>query len=1058
MLETWIGEKGWERIRGRLPKGYEWGVQMAKKKNKKGRAIGGMIMGIRKGLKEKGTTIEVDREGWIAGKVRTGGENWSIIGVYAKKEGMEEKIQELGDRMEKKEEGRYMIIGGDFNARTGQEGGRIEEEEGGGLGEGRRSKDKKVDREGRLLVNSLEERGWEILNGNVRGDEEGEFTFTGGRGSTVIDYIIGEGEVREKIVSMVVGERVDSDHHPLEVVVRRGEEEEGRRGGWKKRSRGVWNEEGTKRFIEKIGEVEVKEVELNKEWEEMEIRITEAIKGVEEELGNKKGKVGWWDEECREAKKETRRKLRDWRKKRGEASAYKESRKEFKEICKRKKEEENQRWERKVEGARREAEVWEIVNRERRKRRGIEEGIEEEEWKEHFMKLLGGVEGRVRMGKEGEREEKEGEEEEEISLEEMRRVIKKLKDGKAMGKDEIPGEAWKRGGKGLEVWTWKFINKIWKGGGWPEIWKEGIIAPIVKKGEGKRAEEYRGVTIMPSLYKVYTAILAERIREEIEGKRMVPHNQTGFRRGMGTIDNIYVLNYMVNRRLEKKGGKLIACFVDLKAAFDSVDRGILIKAMRERGIREGLVRRTEEMLRETKSRVRGGNELGEVFWTGRGVRQGCPLSPILFNVLLADLEEEMDRVKWGGIMLGGKRVYTLAYADDIVLIAEDEDQMRSMIERLEGYLGRKRLELNVGKTKIMRFRKGGGRDSKRKWRWEGKELEEVREFRYLGYVFQRNGGQEAQIRERIKKAAAVMGKVWGIGKRRFGKDWGKRLWLFDRLVWTVLSYGAEIWGWREREGIERMEERYIRWVLGADVRTPWYLVREKLQREKLRGRAGMRAWRFEKKLEEGGGSELARSAWEELKEREREGKAGSDWERERGKFFEDRGVGLKEVEKIRGDGEEWFLKLFEGDRETQRKERWERIEKSEYNKWYKWIKGEGIPGYLKKGWGESRWGRVARFRLGNEIGESRYWEAEEKKKCRLCGNKEETWEHVWEECRRWNSGKGSWQEAVGWVLDEEGGGEEWMLELEGERMSGKGDLEELKEGSGEDGRGDGGEG
>ncbi|XP_024875959.1 trichohyalin-like, partial [Temnothorax curvispinosus] len=656
----------------------------------------------------------------------------------------------------------------------------------------------------------------------------------------------------------------------------------GERGGRQERrveekKQGVWNEEGAKRFIEKIGEVEEKEEELNKEWEEMETRITEAIKGVEEELGNKKGKVGWWNEECREAKKETRRKLRDWRKKRGEASAYKERRKEFKEICKRKKEEENQRWERKVEGARREAEV-------------------------------------------------------------------------------------------------------------------------------------------------YTAILAERLREEIEGKRMVPHNQTGFRRGMGTIDNIYVLNYMVNRRLEKKGGKLIACFVDLKAAFDSVDRGILIKAMRERGIRDGLVRRTEEMLRETKSRVRGGNELGEVFWTERGVRQGCPLSPILFNVLLADLEEEMGRVKWGGIMLGGKRVYTLAYADDIVLIAEDEDQMKSLIERLEGYLGRKRLELNVGKTKIMRFRKGGERDSKRKWRWEGKELEEVREFRYLGYVFQRNGGQEAQIREKIKKAAAVMGKVWGIGKRRFGKDWGKRLWLFDRLVWTVLSYGAEIWGWREREGIERMEERYIRWVLGANVRTPWYLVREELQREKLRGRAGMRAWRFEKKLEEGGGSELARSAWEELKEREMEGKAGSDWERERGKFFEDR-----------------------GDRETQRKERWERIEKSEYNKWYKWIKGEGIPGYLKKGWGESRWGRVARFRLGNEIGESRYWEAEKKKKCRLCGNKKETWEHVWKECRRWNSGKGSWQEAVGWVLDEEGGGEEWMLELEGERMSGKGDLEELKE-------------
>lgn len=68
----------------------------------------------------------------------------------------------------------------------------------------------------------------------------------------------------------------------------------------------------------------------------------------------------------------------------------------------------------------------------------------------------------------------------------------------------------------------------------------------------------------------------------------------------------------------------------------------------------------------------------------------------------------------------------------------------------------------------------------------------MKEFKYLGYVIQRNGGQEAQIRDRVKRAAAVMGGVWGIEKRRFGKDWGKRLWLFNRLLWMVLRYGVEI--------------------------------------------------------------------------------------------------------------------------------------------------------------------------------------------------------------------------------------------------------------------------
>lgn len=82
----------------------------------------------------------------------------------------------------------------------------------------------------------------------------------------------------------------------------------------------------------------------------------------------------------------------------------------------------------------------------------------------------------------------------------------------------------------------------------------------------------------------------------------------------------------------------------------------------------------------------------------RGVRQGYPLSPLLFNILTADIEEQMGKVKWGGIKLGRRRIYTLAYADDMVLLAEEEDSMKSMIGRLEEYLDGKKLELK--KTKI----------------------------------------------------------------------------------------------------------------------------------------------------------------------------------------------------------------------------------------------------------------------------------------------------------------------------------------------------------------------
>lgn len=118
----------------------------------------------------------------------------------------------------------------------------------------------------------------------------------------------------------------------------------------------------------------------------------------------------------------------------------------------------------------------------------------------------------------------------------------------------------------------------------------------------------------------------------------------GFRK-IQTIHNIYKLNYLMNRQLRKRGWKLIILFVDLKAAFDPVNRGVLMEEMKRKGIRKGLIERVEEVLRKTKNRVRVREKTGECFWTARRMRQDCPLNPLLFNILLADLEEEMGKIK-----------------------------------------------------------------------------------------------------------------------------------------------------------------------------------------------------------------------------------------------------------------------------------------------------------------------------------------------------------------------------------------------------------------------------
>ena len=718
LLETWVKEKRWDSVRRRLPEGYRWRAQWAKRKNRKGGAMGGMIIGVREELVRKEEDGQGEEEGLMVERVKAGVREWTVVAVYVNGD-MERKLGRIRRWMEGQEEGGRVIIGGDFNARTGMQGGRVEGGEEEEVGEGRKSKDGKINGDGRKLIKLVEETGWEILNGNMEGDEEGEYTYTGGRGETVIDYVLGDERTREGLERMELGERVESDHHPMVVTMREGgvgERVKKRRD--RKVGGGRWAGRMKEEFEKGMGGTTIEGEGI----QEVVLKATETIKEVmrkgEETGGREKGQKGegWWDSECREKKKEVRRELRRWRGGNGSREVYKRRRGEYKELCERKKEEERERLIREVAEAKTENKVWDIVNRGRKKRRGVDERIKKEEWKEHFMGLLGGVENRVRMGGEegGRKREEEG-----ISKEEVREVVRKLKEGKAMGRDEIPNEAWKhRGERGLEI-AWEICKRIWDGEGWPQGWREGIIVPLVKKGGGTKVQEYRGVTLMPTLYKIYATILVRRIEQEVEGKGMIPENQAGFRRGRGTVDHIYVLNYIIGKQVQMKKGKLVALFVDLRAAFGTLDRRTLWVAIEKRGVKEGLRERVREIYRETLSRVKVGGEIGEGFWTAKGLRQGCPLSPILFNLLIADVEEEIRKGRWGGVEVGGRRICSMAYADDLVLLAKNEEEMESMIRRLERYLEGKRLEVNVEKTKVVRFRMG--EEGKERWIGDGKE-------------------------------------------------------------------------------------------------------------------------------------------------------------------------------------------------------------------------------------------------------------------------------------------------------------------------------------------------
>ncbi|CAK9810685.1 Transposon TX1 uncharacterized 149 kDa protein [Anthophora plagiata] len=235
-------------------------------------------------------------------------------------------------------------------------------------------------------------------------------------------------------------------------------------------------------------------------------------------------------------------------------------------------------------------------------------------------------------------------------------AIKRLKEGKAPGGNGIPNEVWKYGGDAIRERVWEVCNRAWRGEGWPEDWSEGVVVPIVKKGERKKVEEHRGVTLTQTAYRIYAAVLAESLMKEIEEKEMIPPNQTGFRKGVGTIGNIYVLNYLINRQVARKGGKMLVLFVDLKAAFDSVDREILIGSMRKVGVREGLVRRCMEILRETRVDTSEGREEGrEQFLHGERGEARLPVEPNTFYVVTGGYGGGIEDRGMGGGGEGGGR-------------------------------------------------------------------------------------------------------------------------------------------------------------------------------------------------------------------------------------------------------------------------------------------------------------------------------------------------------------------------------------------------------------------
>ena len=179
----------------------------------------------------------------------------------------------------------------------------------------------------------------------------------------------------------------------------------------------------------------------------------------------------------------------------------------------------------------------------------------------------------------------------------------------------------------------------------------------------------------------------------------LPEVQAGFRKGRGTRDKIANIHWIIEKAREFQKN-IYFCFNDYDKAFDCVDK--LWKVLKEMGIPDHLTCPLRNLYADQEATIRTGHRPTHWFQRGKGVRQGCILSPCLFNLYAeyimrnAGLEEAQ-----AGIKTARRNINNLRYADDTTLMAESEEELKSLLIKVKRESEKVGLKLNIQKTKIM---------------------------------------------------------------------------------------------------------------------------------------------------------------------------------------------------------------------------------------------------------------------------------------------------------------------------------------------------------------------
>ena len=720
----------------------------------------------------------------------------------------------------------------------------------------RQSQDEIVNSYGRKFLQMCSIFNLFIFNGTCNGDLNGCYTYISESGNSVNDYFVASSYLYEFIVAsdcnFYVDERIDSDHLPVvlsfnihsnELVNSNFVNE----NNTEMIEKFVWKEESEEQFTRSMNDEQARErIREAESYIDLNVNLAigifnDFVKEIAEFL-KKNIRLGvrkddeWFDRECLTERRNVRRMLRIFRKNRNEENRhnYCKARREYKNLLKRKKKSFNDAiFDKLLESVNNQQSFWQAMVKLRCKKFQPKHNISMQQWYDHFKRLLdqdvGNHDDTLHID-----DSYEEDLDRPISREEIIIALKKLKPRKSAGPDGMIGEFFKYSGILTINFLVKLFNKLFDEGIYPDDWVESIILPLYKKGDINNTNNYRGISLSNICSKLYGSIINNRLQHWVEKHDITGEHQAGFKKNHSTVDHIFTLLAAVQKQFSNtRNRKLYVAFVDFEKAFDTISRNILWPVLTKNGIRGKLLRCVKSMYSDVKARVRNGAKLSNLIDCTKGVKQGDVCSPILFSLFINELAIEIIEGGRHGVNFGVIEIFILLFADDLVLLSETVVGLQTQLNNLYRAATRLELKVNLSKTNIIVFRKGGYLAERERWYYGRDRINVVNTYKYLGIYFSTGLSFTFACQDlsaRAKKAVvAILNSM-----RKFQNNSINILFkLFDAQVQPIIQYGAEIWGIDKGKDIEHVHLFAMKRFLFVSGTTPNNIIYGELGRYPL---------------------------------------------------------------------------------------------------------------------------------------------------------------------------------------------------------------------------------